>query len=91
MQKKLSTYIKKIIIIPRLPIIFLIWIYQKTFSPDHGPLKYIFPHGYCQFYPTCSEYGKQSIKKHGVVIGVPKAVWRILRCNPWNKGGVDLP
>lgn len=91
MQKKLLFYIKKAIILPRWPAVFLIWVYQKTFSPDHGPLKIFFPHGYCRFYPSCSEYGKQSIKKHGVFIGVFKSVWRILRCNPWNGGGVDLP
>lgn len=91
MQKNLLFYIKKLIIITRLPFVFIIWLYQKTFSPDHGPLKVFFPHGYCRFYPSCSEYGKQSIKKHGLIIGVPKTIWRILRCNPWNVGGVDDP
>lgn len=91
MLKNILTQIKKIIILPRLVIVFFIWVYQKTISPDHGPLKYFFPNGYCRFYPSCSEYGKQSIKKHGVLIGVFKSAWRILRCNPWNEGGVDLP
>lgn len=86
----MKNILKKIIELPRLPIIFFIWVYQKTVSPDHGHLKYFFPHGYCRFYPSCSEYGKQSIKKYGLVIGVPKAAWRILRCNPWNDGGIDL-
>jgi len=90
-QKKLYFYIKKAIIIVRSPLIFLIWVYQHTLSPDHGPLKVLFPHGYCRFYPSCSEYGKQSIKKHGLIAGVLKSVWRVVRCNPWNKGGVDLP
>ena len=74
-----------------MPIVFLIWIYQKTISPDHGVIKSFFPHGYCRFYPSCSEFGKQSIKKHGLVVGLPKAVWRVIRCNPWNSGGIDLP
>ncbi len=91
MKKKLLYYIKKATILLRLPIIFFIWVYQKTISPDHGPLKYFFPQGYCRFFPTCSEYGKQSIKKHGLIVGGSKAVWRVLRCNPWNEGGVDLP
>ncbi len=75
----------------RLPFLALIKIYQKTISPDHGLFKSYFPHGYCRFYPTCSEYGHQSIKKYGLLKGLPKTIWRILRCNPWNKGGVDLP
>ncbi len=77
--------------LPRKPILFLIKIYQKTISPDHGWYKSLFPNGYCRFYPSCSEYGYQSIQKKGLIIGLGKAIWRILRCNPWNKGGVDLP
>ncbi|HOI29074.1 MAG TPA: membrane protein insertion efficiency factor YidD [Melioribacteraceae bacterium] len=43
----------------------------------------------CRFYPTCSEYAAQSITKYGVIKGGIKSVWRILRCNPFNKGGYD--
>lgn len=43
----------------------------------------------CRFYPTCSEYAVQSLEKYGVFIGGAKAIWRILRCNPFNKGGFD--
>lgn len=75
----------------RWPFVWLIRLYQKTVSPDHGLIKCLFPHGYCRFYPTCSEYGRQSIKRRGLIIGGLKTAWRILRCNPWNKGGVDLP
>ena len=74
-----------------MPILWLIRAYQKTISPDHGLFKANFPHGYCKFYPTCSEYSYQVIKKKGLIFGLPKAFWRILRCNPWGKGGVDLP
>ncbi len=77
--------------IPRRLVLGLIWLYQKTLSPDHGPFKKMWPQGYCPFYPSCSEYGYQVIKKRGVLIGVPLALWRIVRCNPWAKGGVDLP
>jgi putative membrane protein insertion efficiency factor len=75
--------------LPRKPILLLIRIYQNTLSPDHGPFKPMFPHGYCRFYPTCSEYGYQVIKEKGLIVGIPKAIWRIIRCNPWSKGGVD--
>jgi len=83
--------LKKIMTIPRIPFLFLIKIYQKTISPDHGILKVFFRHGYCKYHPTCSEYGYESIKKKGIFIGLPKMVWRILRCNPWSDGGVDKP
>jgi len=72
-------------------LITLIELYQKTFSPDTGLNNGKHPHGFCKYYPTCSEYAKQSIGKHGALKGSFKAVWRILRCNPFSKGGVDLP
>ncbi|MDO8509992.1 MAG: membrane protein insertion efficiency factor YidD [bacterium] len=87
----MNKFVKEIVQLPRLPILFFIWLYQKTISPDHGVFKNRFPHGYCRFYPTCSEYGYQVIKKRGLVIGLVKTFWRVLRCNPFNKGGVDLP
>ena len=74
---------------PRYLLITLIKIYQKTLSFDHGVFSFLFPHGYCRFYPTCSEYGIQAVEKYGVIKGGFKAAWRILRCNPWNKGGLD--
>ena len=43
----------------------------------------------CKFYPTCSEYTKQAIEKYGAVKGCLLAGWRILRCNPFSKGGYD--
>ncbi len=86
---------KKVIIflstLPRKPILWLIKIYQNTISPDHGLFKAMFPDGYCKYYPTCSEYGYQVIEKYGLFIGIPKTAWRILRCNPWSKGGIDKP
>ncbi len=80
-----------ILFLPRIPILFLIKLYQRTISPDHGWFKSAFPQGYCKFYPSCSEYGYQTIKNNGLVVGLLKTSWRILRCNPWGKGGVDLP
>ncbi|GBD15967.1 Putative membrane protein insertion efficiency factor [bacterium HR26] len=43
----------------------------------------------CRFYPTCSEYGYQAIAKYGIIKGGAKAAWRILRCNPFCRGGYD--
>ncbi len=43
----------------------------------------------CRFYPTCSTYAAKSIREFGAVRGAMLAVWRILRCHPWNRGGHD--
>lgn len=61
--------------------IFPIKLYQKFISPLLPPS--------CRFYPTCSEYAVQAITKYGIFLGGAKAIWRILRCNPFNKGGLD--
>ncbi|MCK9280610.1 MAG: membrane protein insertion efficiency factor YidD [Melioribacteraceae bacterium] len=61
--------------------ILIIRLYQKFISPMFPPS--------CRFHPTCSEYAAQAISKYGVFIGGAKATWRILRCNPFNKGGLD--
>jgi uncharacterized protein len=74
---------------PRYIAVSLIKIYQKTLSPDHGFLKFLKPYGYCRFKPTCSEYAIEAITKYGFFFGGCKAVWRLLRCNPWNSGGFD--
>lgn len=87
---KLKKILNFLLSLPRKPVLLLIIIYQKTISPDHGPFKFLFPHGYCKYYPTCSEYGRQAIEK-GLVKGLFKTIWRIIRCNPWSRGGVDLP
>jgi len=85
----MKKFIQPILNLPRKPFLFLIRIYQKTLSPDHGPLKSFFPDGYCKFTPTCSEYGHAAISKYGVIKGGIMALWRILRCNPCSGGGVD--
>ena len=43
----------------------------------------------CKYYPTCSEYTKQAIEKYGAFKGGLMGMWRILRCNPFSKGGYD--
>lgn len=61
--------------------IYIIRLYKKFISPMFAPS--------CRFYPTCSTYAIQSFTKYGVIKGGAKATWRILRCNPYNKGGYD--
>ena len=71
-------------------IVLFIKVYQKTLSPDHGLFSFFYPNGYCRYYPSCSEYAKEAIEKKGVIKGSGLGLWRIVRCNPWSKGGVDL-
>lgn len=70
-------------------LISLINIYQKTLSPDTGWFKEKYAGGYCKFTPHCSEYCKHAIEKRGAFRGLVYSIWRILRCNPWSKGGWD--
>jgi len=75
--------------LPRRIVMMLIRAYQKTLSPDHGIVAKIIRRPVCRFHPTCSAYAYEAIKKHGVLRGTPMAAWRVLRCNPWSKGGWD--
>jgi hypothetical protein len=61
--------------------IYLIKFYQKFISPLKPPS--------CRFYPTCSQYAIESIKKYGSIKGSYLAVKRIIRCHPFNPGGYD--
>lgn len=70
-------------------ILFLIRVYQKTLSFDHGIMGAIFGKRFCRFHPTCSAYAHEAIEKHGIVRGGSIGLKRILRCHPWNDGGYD--
>lgn len=61
----------------------LLAAYKRWLSPLLPPA--------CRFTPTCSVYAAQAITKYGLLKGGTKAVWRILRCHPFNPGGVDEP
>jgi putative membrane protein insertion efficiency factor len=88
----ITELINKIFSLPKKVLLIVIKSYQKLLSPDHSFwAKKIYPQGYCKFYPTCSEYSYQVIKKNGIIRGVFSSIWRVLRCNPWNEGGVDQP
>lgn len=62
-------------------LIGLIKLYRKYISPHKKPC--------CRFYPTCSAYAIEAIEKKGAFKGFFMAVWRVLRCNPFSKGGYD--
>lgn len=62
-------------------LLLIIRGYRKYISPMKSTK--------CPYYPSCSEYGMQAIEKYGAVKGSALAAWRILRCNPFSKGGFD--
>jgi putative membrane protein insertion efficiency factor len=68
--------------LPRIPLLAIIRLYQITFARTLPP-------NTCRFYPTCSHYGYRAIYKYGAVKGSLMAIWRVLRCNPFNPGGYD--
>jgi len=84
-------FIQTLLYFFRVPFLWLIRLYQKTLSPDHGFFRHKYPHGYCKYYPTCSQYGYEIIQKKGLIKGIPMTIWRVVRCNPWSKGGEDKP
>jgi len=61
----------------------LIRVYQKTLSRVLGPI--------CRFHPSCSHYTVEALRKYGLIRGLAKGAWRILRCNPFTQGGYDPP
>jgi putative membrane protein insertion efficiency factor len=68
--------------IPKFILLGLIRGYQAVVSPALPP-------DTCRFYPSCSHYGYQAIYKYGAIKGTAMAIWRVLRCNPYNPGGFD--
>ena len=62
-------------------MIWLIGLYRQYISPLKRPC--------CRFTPTCSAYAIEAFEKRGFFVGFILTVWRILRCNPFSKGGYD--
>ncbi|WP_307175237.1 membrane protein insertion efficiency factor YidD [Demequina sp. NBRC 110054] len=67
--------------VPRVLLMGLVRLYQLIVSPLLGPR--------CKYYPSCSHYGLEALRRHGAIKGTALATWRVLRCNPWSYGGVD--
>jgi uncharacterized protein len=68
------TGVRKLALLP-------IRLYQRLISPAFGDR--------CRYYPSCSEYAAQAISRFGILRGLVLAGWRLLRCNPWSRGGFD--
>ncbi|MCH5201572.1 MAG: membrane protein insertion efficiency factor YidD [Oscillospiraceae bacterium] len=62
-------------------LIAVIKFYKKSISP--------LSKSKCKYYPTCSSYGLEAIETHGVLKGGLLTIWRVIRCNPFSKGGYD--
>lgn len=77
----LRTTGRSLLRVPTLLLTLLIRLYQLVVSPLLGPS--------CRFYPSCSAYGLEALRVHGAVRGTWLTVRRLLRCHPWNPGGVD--
>lgn len=70
--------------------ILLVKIYQKILSPDHSFwAKALNKPPYCKHMPSCSEYMIESLEKKWVMRGLPKWLYRIVRCNPWSEWWYD--
>ena len=67
--------------LPRYVLIGLLVAYRKIISPLYGPV--------CRFFPSCSAYALEAVTVHGAVRGTWLAARRLIRCHPWNDGGVD--
>ena len=67
--------------LPALLVVALIRGYQRTLAKALPPR--------CRFHPTCSEYAAQAITSNGLIRGGLAAIWRLARCAPWSKGGLD--
>jgi uncharacterized protein len=64
-------------------LLLLLAAYKRFVSP-------LLPRA-CRFSPTCSEYARLALLKHGLIHGVWLSAWRLLRCQPFARGGIDLP
>jgi putative membrane protein insertion efficiency factor len=83
MKGRLSTWLWTIASPVRMGLVWMIRGYRATVGHFMG--------GRCRFYPSCSAYAEQAISRAGVIRGLGLAVWRVLRCSPLSKGGVDHP
>jgi putative membrane protein insertion efficiency factor len=80
-QVPLTPWWRYIVDIPRYLLIGLLKLYRLLISPIYGQV--------CGYFPSCSAYGLEAVTVHGVLKGSWLTARRILRCNPWSKGGID--
>jgi putative membrane protein insertion efficiency factor len=74
---------RRMLLVPRNVVIALLRAYRFAISPLYGDV--------CRYHPSCSRYALESVQQSGVIVGSAFAVARIVRCNPWSRGGIDDP
>lgn len=70
-----------LLLLPRNLAIAILLGYRATISKTYGDV--------CRYYPSCSRYALDAVAQFGLLAGCGMAIWRIVRCNPWSRGGVD--
>jgi putative membrane protein insertion efficiency factor len=73
--------LRAVVRVPSRVVVLLLRLYRTLISPLYGPT--------CRFYPSCSAYALEAVDRHGLTRGGWLSVRRLLRCHPWNPGGVD--
>lgn len=77
----MRNFARFILLLPRNAGVLVLRAYRAVISPLYGDV--------CRYYPSCSAYGLGSIQQQGLLVGSALTLWRILRCNPWTRGGID--
>ncbi|HED12756.1 MAG TPA: membrane protein insertion efficiency factor YidD [Gammaproteobacteria bacterium] len=67
--------------LPGKTLLILVRVYRYALSPMLGQ--------HCRFHPSCSAYAEQALRQHGAIKGLSLSLWRLLRCNPFSRGGYD--
>jgi putative membrane protein insertion efficiency factor len=82
-DRPMCSFLNFLSALPGRLLIAAVRLYQVTLSPLVG--------WRCRFQPTCSQYFIEAVRKYGALSGAARGLWRICRCNPWNRGGYDPP
>ena len=80
-MRRLGPVLRFAVRLPARLVLGLLRLYQHYVSPMRPAT--------CKYYPSCSQYAVIAIGRHGLLRGSALAGWRLLRCNPWSRGGVD--
>ncbi|MFT4157422.1 MAG: membrane protein insertion efficiency factor YidD [Microbacterium sp.] len=80
-RMQVRNLVRSIPLLPRNLVLGFLTAYRAVISPLYGDV--------CAYYPSCSAYAVGAVQQHGALRGALLSAWRILRCNPWTRGGVD--
>jgi putative membrane protein insertion efficiency factor len=77
------TVLTALLLLPRNAGIAFLTAYRAVVSPLYGDV--------CRYHPSCSRYALEAVQQNGLLVGGVLAAIRVVRCNPWSRGGVDDP